>query len=252
MVIAVIGVLAALLMPALQFARESVRRTACLNNLRQIHSLCVVYSGDWDGFYPTAPNTTIPYADALFTRHGATPLPPFPDTTSVAGSKAHRDLLTCPSEAAFLRRMGMSANRCSQFASYSYFAGVVSNPVLRAQNPDAYGWPASAFPAGMTPAARAGFVRNAAMVPFVSDNAWYWTGAANPVSPYFNGRQPAMVPTSFSLLANHAAPDGITPVGLNMVFADGHGQWTTIREGTTNAGRRFYNSTGSGEQWICW
>jgi prepilin-type processing-associated H-X9-DG protein len=50
-VIAIIGVLAGLLLPAIQSARESGRRTTCINNQRQ-YSLAVVSYEAATGFYP--------------------------------------------------------------------------------------------------------------------------------------------------------------------------------------------------------
>ena len=52
-VIAIISVLAAMLLPALQGAREMSRRASCAGNLRQMAMAIMHYSNDWDGFLPT-------------------------------------------------------------------------------------------------------------------------------------------------------------------------------------------------------
>ncbi|MDW8026741.1 MAG: prepilin-type N-terminal cleavage/methylation domain-containing protein, partial [Armatimonadota bacterium] len=55
-VIAIIVLLAAMLMPVLARAREQGRRTACINNLRQLTSANLLYAVDWDGYFvPAAP-----------------------------------------------------------------------------------------------------------------------------------------------------------------------------------------------------
>ena len=51
-VIAVIAILAALLMPALERAREGAWRAQCTSNLRQSHLATTMFAGDHDGFYP--------------------------------------------------------------------------------------------------------------------------------------------------------------------------------------------------------
>ncbi|MBS3763207.1 MAG: DUF1559 domain-containing protein [Planctomycetes bacterium] len=52
-VIAIIAILAAMLMPALQRARESARRVACANYLRQWGLALEMYANDYDGWMPS-------------------------------------------------------------------------------------------------------------------------------------------------------------------------------------------------------
>jgi prepilin-type N-terminal cleavage/methylation domain-containing protein len=51
-VIVVIGILAALLLPALSRAREKARMAGCISNLRNIGMAITMYSDDYDGFLP--------------------------------------------------------------------------------------------------------------------------------------------------------------------------------------------------------
>ena len=51
-VIAIIGILASLLLPALSRARESARRSVCVNNLRQFHSVFKMYASENGGLFP--------------------------------------------------------------------------------------------------------------------------------------------------------------------------------------------------------
>ena len=52
MVIAIIAILAAMLMPALNQARERARTTSCLNNLRQLYQTTAQYCDAYNGFFP--------------------------------------------------------------------------------------------------------------------------------------------------------------------------------------------------------
>ena len=63
-VIAIIGILAAMLMPALSVAKASARRTNCLGNLRQISLGVHLYAADNGDRFPAVRNVT---ADSLNT-----------------------------------------------------------------------------------------------------------------------------------------------------------------------------------------
>lgn len=51
-VIAIIAILAGMLIPALARAKETARRTQCLNHTRQLGLSHVLYGDDYNGFYP--------------------------------------------------------------------------------------------------------------------------------------------------------------------------------------------------------
>ena len=52
-VISIIAILAALLMPALERARENAESAACLSNMRQLSLGNVQYQNDWNDVIPT-------------------------------------------------------------------------------------------------------------------------------------------------------------------------------------------------------
>lgn len=65
-VIAIIGILAAMLLPALNKAREKGRRASCLGNLRQIATAMVMYSDDFNGWFPTVSDLTVSLSTGTF------------------------------------------------------------------------------------------------------------------------------------------------------------------------------------------
>jgi len=51
-VIAIIAVLAAMLLPALGRSKETGRRIACVNNLKQLGAAAIMYADDYRGYFP--------------------------------------------------------------------------------------------------------------------------------------------------------------------------------------------------------
>ena len=56
-VVAIIGLLGALVLPAVQRARESARRNQCQSRLRQVGSALLSYTDQFGGFYPRGRQT---------------------------------------------------------------------------------------------------------------------------------------------------------------------------------------------------
>ena len=63
-VIAIIAILASMLLPALQNARDAARRAICVNNLKPVHMGFVLYADDYEEYVPP------PHPDIIVYRMG--------------------------------------------------------------------------------------------------------------------------------------------------------------------------------------
>ena len=64
-VVAIIAILAAMLLPALNGARESAKSAACMGNLRQIIEAMMLYADDYAGLLPPQSTGTIDWSGLL-------------------------------------------------------------------------------------------------------------------------------------------------------------------------------------------
>ena len=150
-VIAIIAILAAILLPALNKARDRGRSASCTNNLKQLGLACQAYSNEYDGWAPSPFNKSkIPnyiWLNALY-RSGHIPAKlwtlshPKPDYDLNKVAEADRkttQVLVCPSdvwENMLLRgwASGDPSNCQSSYGINDYMAGIEEDNVKAMRN----------------------------------------------------------------------------------------------------------------------
>jgi prepilin-type N-terminal cleavage/methylation domain-containing protein/prepilin-type processing-associated H-X9-DG protein len=97
-VVAIVAVLAAMLLPAIQKAKEQAKSAECVNNLRQVHVAWMVYTDNNNGAFPYPITWWRVLGDGGYF---GPPTPPFgPNTTSWGWAASYRRwaILRCPGE----------------------------------------------------------------------------------------------------------------------------------------------------------
>jgi len=91
-VIAIIAILAAMLLPALSKARETAKKSSCLSKIKQLNFVFMLYSNDYNGFYPSAAsmNNDAYYQDKL--------VKTYEKSTATNMTTQGRISLQCPSD----------------------------------------------------------------------------------------------------------------------------------------------------------
>jgi prepilin-type N-terminal cleavage/methylation domain-containing protein len=225
-VIAIIAVLAALLLPALNAAKESARRTQCVNNLKQFHISLVNYADDNAGSYP---DSMWDYICVM--RNGDQ------RTLLIQDYGLVRDIVNCPSRTKDTCAGGWygGGNWWGGGMYYWYLGGNAGNGGY----PKTFGWVYSntywpfwkANWTGITPVPNDRLIRVPEGNPFVLD--WSKRGGG-------------WLPDR----ANHANGAG-NAVGENMLFVDGHVEWIKLKNGAGTKYRPYFGTDYGGAymQW---
>jgi prepilin-type N-terminal cleavage/methylation domain-containing protein len=133
-VIAIIAILAALLLPALNRAKDKAKRTACMNNLKQINLGLRMYTDDFNDFSPNTPATnSSPSSENFVAFTGFKKL--MKSNVGLNGASSPKDkLFACPADTfSFDGKgyvpQGYHEQSFTDFSSYAFNAGT-TNPVL--------------------------------------------------------------------------------------------------------------------------
>ena len=94
-VIAIIAILAAMLLPALNQARERARASNCMSNFKQIGTMCLLYANDYSDYLPGG------YPEQGFINPWYNSLSPYLPGKYDSSETHWNKLLTCPSDSNF-------------------------------------------------------------------------------------------------------------------------------------------------------
>jgi len=122
-VIAIIAILAAMLLPALNKARETAKSASCMNNLKQLGISITTYSSDYDDFVTWAATT---WRDNVYNQ-----VMPYIGKTKLTDTNSSRtaigkdsNLFICPSEKRQASHAWLSAGNGSGYVKFNYGASM--------------------------------------------------------------------------------------------------------------------------------
>ncbi len=212
-VIAIIAILAGMLLPALNRARDTARSTSCMNNLKQLGATFSFYTIDYNGYLPPSYS----YDDALFWTGRISP---------------YFNKLTT-------KRYGLDYFKCPSEPKNIYTIGVLADSYLRAPF-CIYGTTGGTFFAGSY---RLEKVLSTCILAGDAQNPTIYSPVAYPFNVDYDGDgindiNSSKVGTASTDIYNSTVPRHNK--SLNFIFADGSTKNVILRDFLTGKGRMWY------------
>lgn len=127
-VIAIIGILAAILIPVVGAVRESAKSAKCISNLRQLHAAFVLYADDHDGRFPYGGNfNQVNFADGEHLTRWNGAVFPYMEEASNMSRERSRDFLH-DFDSASISVLRCPSEHSSQVSGYQYKSNIFVTP----------------------------------------------------------------------------------------------------------------------------
>lgn len=133
-VIAIVGILVGIIIPVVGASRASARKTACLNNLRQIGAACQLYAGEHKGRFPYGYYVPAPGNSGQSNGTWDIQISPYLGRAITGSVTGDYPALLCPSDVTPATASGNARRSYSMIRGSDGF-GVSSNAVPGASGP---------------------------------------------------------------------------------------------------------------------
>lgn len=217
-VIAILGILAAILIPVVGSVREGAKRSACVSNLRQIGLACHIYASDNDDRLPTSAGTFAwdigPAAMAVMLEATGVELRDRQNPWEAQGDG--RDIFYCPSAQTEYREVkkGISGGGG---VPVDYVVALVGNTAI----PERFQNAGIGEPPPFNAGGRAGLTYETTSQRMLAVDAVFGAAPHLQSSGFLNGD---------SWRSNHVDGGSNRPVGGNVLALDGSVQWRALAD----------------------